>query len=121
VFNANTRAYLLGQVDGFGRPYWTPDPTADKPFGKLLGYDVVLNQSMPGPTAGAFAANSTPIMFGDLQKSYLLRTDGQPSILRLNERYADTLEVGFMLYSRIGGVSLNAGVNPIVKLAIAAN
>jgi HK97 family phage major capsid protein len=66
-------------------------------------------------------ANATPIMFGDLQKAYLLRTDGQPSILRLNERFADTLEVGFFLYSRIGGVSLNAGVNPIVKLQQAAN
>jgi HK97 family phage major capsid protein len=107
---------LLGMKDGFGRPYWTPDPSADKPFGKLLGYDVVINQSMP-----SMGASATPILFGDLQKSFLLRTDGQPSILRLNERYADTLEVGFFMYSRIGGVSLNAGVQPIVKLQQAAD
>ena len=61
------------------RPYWTPDPSADSPFGKLLGFDVVLNQSMPGPTSGAFSANQTPVMFGDLSKAYLLRTDGAPS------------------------------------------
>jgi hypothetical protein len=83
-----TRAYLLGLKDGFGRPYYTPDPSSDSPFSKLLGYDIVLNQSMPSPTAGAFSANQLPILFGDLERSYMLRTDGQPSILRLNERYA---------------------------------
>jgi len=116
VFNSNTRAYLLGQKDGFGRPYWTPDPTQDSPFGKLLGFDVVLNQAMPN-----MGASATPILFGDLQRAYLLRTDGAPSILRLNERYADTLEVGFFLYSRIGGLSLNAGVSPLVSLEQAAS
>jgi len=122
MFNSSTRAYLLGLKDGFGRPYFTPDPSLDNPFGKLLGYDVVLNQSMPGPTSNVFTANSTPILFGDLSKSYLLRTDGQPSVLRLNERYSDTLEVGFYMWSRIGGLYLGqSGVNPILSLRIAAS
>ncbi len=122
VMNSQTRAYLVGLKDGFGRPYYTPDPTSDQPFGKLLGYDVVLNQSMPGPTAGAFSANQTPILFGDLEKAYMLRTDGQPSILRLNERFADTLEVGFYMWSRIGGLYLGqTDVNPIMALKIAAS
>ena len=116
VFNTSTRAYLLGQKDGFGRPFWIPDPSADGPFSKLLGYDVVLNQAMPN----VGGANATPILFGDLQRAYLLRTDGEPSILRLNERYADTLEVGFFLYARIGGVSLNAGTSPLVSIKQAA-
>ncbi|HEY1502630.1 MAG TPA: phage major capsid protein [Acidobacteriaceae bacterium] len=122
VFNSATRAFLLGQKDGFGRPYWTPDPSLDSPFGKLLGFDVVINQAMPGPTSGAFSANSTPILFGDLQRAYVLRTDGAPSVLRLEERFADTLEVGFFMWSRIGGLYLGqSGVNPAVKLAIAAS
>jgi HK97 family phage major capsid protein len=122
MFNSSTRAYLLGLKDGFGRPYFTPDPSLDNPFGKLLGYDVVLNTSMPGPTSNVFTANSTPILFGDLSKSYLLRTDGQPSVLRLNERYSDTLEVGFYMWSRIGGLYLGqSGVNPILSLKIAAS
>jgi len=122
VMSSTTRAYLIGLKDGFGRPYFTPDPSADRPFDKLLGYDIVLNQSMPSPTAGAFSANQTPIMFGDLERAYMLRTDGQPSVLRLNERYADTLEVGFYMWSRIGGLYLGqSGVNPVVKLKIAAS
>jgi len=86
VMSSQTRAYLIGMKDGFGRPYFTPDPSADNPFSKLLGYDIVLDQSMPSPTAGAFTANQLPILFGDLERAYMLRTDGQPSILRLNER-----------------------------------
>ncbi|MGB6869845.1 MAG: phage major capsid protein [Acidobacteriaceae bacterium] len=123
VMSAATRAYLLGQVDGFGRPYWTPDPSADGPFNKLLGFDVVINQSMDSPTAGVFAANSLPILFGDLSRAYMLRTDGQPSILRLNERYADTLEVGFFLWSRVGGLSLaqSGAPTPMNSLKIAAS
>lgn len=116
VMNSATRGYLIGLKDGFGRPYFTPDPTADGPFSKLLGYDIVLNQSMPN-----MGANAQPILFGDLKKSFLLRTDGQPSLLRLNERYADTLEVGFFLYSRIGGITKNAGVSPLTSIKQAAS
>ncbi len=115
--NSSTRAYLLGLKDGFGRPYFTPDPSLDNPFGKLLGYDVVLNQSMP-----SMGASAKPILFGDLEQSYMLRTDGQTSILRLNERYADTLEVGFYLWSRIGGLYLGqTSVYPIVALQQASS
>jgi len=117
MFNTGTRTTLLGMKDGFGRPFWTPDPSASGPFDKLLGYDVVLNQAMPA----SGVASATPILFGDMKSAYMLRTDGAPSILRLNERYADTLEVGFYLYLRVGGCSLNAGVSPLVSLKLAAS
>lgn len=127
--SAATRGYLIGLKDGFGRPYFTPDPSADNPFEKLLGYDIILNQSLPSPTAGAFSANQTPILFGDFKRAYALRTDGQPSIVRLRERYMDTLEQGFFLYTRVGGIYLGqtesensvAAVNPVLKLQIAAS
>jgi HK97 family phage major capsid protein len=121
VMNSSTRNYLLGLKDGFGRPYFTPDPNSGTPFNKLLGHDIVLNQSMVGPSANVFGANAIPILFGDLKSSYMLRTDGAPSILRLNERYAELLEVGFFLYTRVGGVSLDAGTHPLAKLVIAAS
>lgn len=57
------------------------------------------------------------ISFGDLEQAFLLHTDGQPSILRLNERYADTLEVGVYLWSRIGGLYLGqSSIYPVVAL-----
>jgi HK97 family phage major capsid protein len=116
VMNSTTRSALVAEKDGFGRPFWTPDPSGDGPFSKILGYDVTLAQTMPN-----MGVNATPIMFGDLKSSWLHRTDGAPSILRLNERYADTLEAGFMMFSRVGGISLNAGVTPLVKLTQAAS
>jgi HK97 family phage major capsid protein len=123
VMSSTTRNYLVGLKDNFGRPYFTPDPSGQKPFTQILGYDIVLNQSMPSYNSVAPVANQTPILFGDLQRSYLLRTDGAPSIVRLNERYADTLEYGFFMWSRIGGTSLiptGATTTPLVSLKLAA-
>lgn len=116
--NSSTRAYLVGLKDGFGRPYFTPDPSMDSPFSKILGYNVVLNQALPNMGAGA-----TPLLFGDPSSAYLLRQEDQPFILRLNERYADALEVGFFLYTRIGGMSIVASgaPNPIVSLKQASS
>ena len=66
-------------------------------------------------------ANATPVLFGSLEDSYMFRTDGDPSILRLNERYADTLEVGFYLYVRIGGVVITPGSATLVSIKQAAS
>lgn len=116
--NSTTRAYLVGLKDGFGRPYFTPDPSADGPFDKLLGFKVILNQSLPN-----MGANALPILFGDPSSAYLSRTDGQPTIVRLNERYMDTLEVGFFLYTRIGGTSIvmSGAPNPLVSIQQASS
>ncbi len=68
-------------------------------------------------------ANATPILFGDLESAYMLRTDGQPSVLRLSERYLDTLEIGFMGYARISGTSIvmSSAPQPVVSLKLAAS
>jgi HK97 family phage major capsid protein len=115
VMNSSTRSYLISLRDGFGRPYFQNDPGNSAPFQNIMGFPICLNQAMPN-----MGASTTPILFGDLEKSYLLRTDGAPSILRLQERFADTLQVGFFLWTRIGGLSLAAGVQPIVSLKIAS-
>ena len=112
-FNSNTRAYLIGLRDGFGRPYFTPDPSMDSPFSKILGYPVVLNQALPN-----MGASAKPILFGSPSDAYLLRSEGQPFILRLNERYAELLEAGFLLYTRIGGTSIVATSAPNPQVSI---
>jgi HK97 family phage major capsid protein len=116
VMNSSTRSFLIGLKDGFGRPYFQNNPGDSAPFQSIMGFPIVLDQAMP-----SMGASKTPILFGDLEKSYLLRTDGAASILRLNERFADTLEVGFFLWTRIGGLSLAAGVQPLVSLKQAAS
>ena len=44
------------------------------------------------------------------------RTAGDVSILRLNERYADTGKVGFIGYHRNSSFSTDAGTHPILNL-----
>ena len=60
------------------------------------------------------------VLFGDFQQGYMLRTDGDFEIVRLNERFMDQLEVGFLGYARIGGISMDAGTHPIIKLTQSA-
>lgn len=112
-FNSTTRAALLGVTDTTGRPLY--QPALSSPNGALdylLGRPVVLNQFMPN-----IAAGNRAILFGDMAAGYLFRqVKGDLSILRLNERYADTGEVGFIGYARIGGVNTDAGTHPILSL-----
>jgi len=111
VFNSSTRAALMGVVDTLGRPLFQPSPNSGA-FDTLLGRPVVLNQYQP-----SIAATNKAVLFGDFASGYTFRqVQGDLSILRLNERYADTGEVGFIGYARIGGFSTDAGTHPIVAL-----
>lgn len=109
--NSKTRGVLLGVTDSLGRPLYIPAPTAQS-FDTLLGKRVVINQFAPNIGAGDVA-----VQFGDLKQGYLLR-EVKPglAIVRLNERYMDTLEVGFLGYCRAGGMVTDAGTHPIMNL-----
>jgi HK97 family phage major capsid protein len=115
LMNNMTRGFLLGVKDTLGRPLFIPNPTSGS-FDQLLGRPVVLDQALPNIAPSAVGT----ILFGDFQQGYLFRTDGDLEIIRLNERYMDTLEVGFVGFARVGGMSLDAGTHPIVKLTQSA-
>jgi HK97 family phage major capsid protein len=46
----------------------------------------------------------------------LLRDDGEMTMQRLDERYADQLMVGFLAYMRAGGNVTDPGTHPCVGL-----
>ena len=52
----------------------------------------------------------------DHRQTPLSRTVGDLSIVRMNERYLDTGEVGFIGFARVGGFATDAGTHPIVTL-----
>ena len=112
VMSSTTRALIMGLKDTLGRPIFIPNPSSGV-LDHLFGRPIVLNQQLPS----AFVAGNTGILYGDFNEGYLLRTDGDLSIRRLDERFADYLEVGFLAYARIGGASTDAGTHPILKLA----
>ncbi len=110
VMNSTTRGALLGELDGFGRPLFVPSVNTDT-LDTILGRPVVISQYHSNIAAGNVA-----LQFGSLTDAYVLRTAGDVSILRLNERYADSGEVGFIAFHRHGGFATNAGTDPLINL-----
>ena len=100
------RAALLMMVDAYGRPLLQNDADGT-PFSSLYGRPLVISTYQDPVAAG-----KTPLIFGDLT-SYTLRTvtDGL-QIVRLNERYAETNETGFIGRVRAGGYSTLQAASP---------
>jgi HK97 family phage major capsid protein len=111
VFNSTTRGEILGIVDTLGRPLFVPSVNTDS-LDSILGRPVVISQYHPNLAPTVVGA----VQFGSLTDGYVLRTAGDVSILRLNERYADTGEVGFIGYHRNSGFATDAGTHPILNL-----
>jgi HK97 family phage major capsid protein len=112
VFNSNTRGLLLGILDGFGRPLFVPSVNTDS-LDTILSRPVVISQSHADVAAGTVGA----VQLGSLSDAYQLRTAGDISVLRLNERYADTGQVAFLGYHRNSGFSTYAGgPAPLINL-----
>jgi HK97 family phage major capsid protein len=96
--------------DTSGRPIWLPGYESGVAVGvpdTLMGYGYQVNQDV-----AVMAANARSIMFGNFKK-YKLRIVRDVTALRLVERYADNLQVGFMLFMRADGRLLDAGTNPV--------
>lgn len=83
---------------GLGRPIWEPSVQLGQPD-SLLGYPIIANADMP-----AMAANAKSVLFGDYQAGYIVREVLGIQSLRLEERYADFLQVGFLAFLRTDGL-----------------
>ena len=82
--------------DGEDRPLWTPGIAVREPD-TLMGYRYTINQDVAAPAAGQKSA-----VFGD-GSAYIIRDVRAFTLLRLTERYADYLQVGFLGFSRHDG------------------
>ncbi|ADW69007.1 phage major capsid protein [Granulicella tundricola] len=114
MMSTATRAALMALTATTGQSIFNTDPT-NGPFSSIFGRPIYINDSMP-----TLAAGNKAILFGDFKKAYTLRLDGAPTIKRLDERYADTDEVGFIIRSRVGGITMNAGIAPVIALTVHA-
>lgn len=90
---------------------WQPSLQAGVPD-SLFGYPVEVNQDMPAMTTGL-----KPIAFGDFFEGYLVREVRGIQILRLEERYADYLQVGFLGFARYDGLVRNAAAYRVITMA----
>jgi HK97 family phage major capsid protein len=95
--------------DNQGRPIYLPayDGLGGPMGDQIMGYGVVVNQDV-----AQMAANAKSIAFGRLDK-YKIRMVKDITVMRLTERYADALQVAFLLFARADGRLLDAGTNPV--------
>lgn len=80
-----------------GQYIWRASVEAGMPD-RLLGYPVAYSENMPN-----MEANAKPIAFGDLSY-YTIYIRRGIVMQRLNEKYADTGEVGFKTHMRVDGL-----------------
>lgn len=97
---------LKQMKDGEGRYLWLPGATTNSPD-SILGYPFTVNNDMP-----QMATGNKSILFGDFSKFYIRDVRGL-TLLRLTERYADSLQVGFLAFSRHDAKLIDAGQNPV--------
>jgi HK97 family phage major capsid protein len=92
--------------DGEGRPLWVPGLALRQPD-SILGYGYVVNNDVAVP-----AASAKSLLFGDFSQ-YYIRDVQDILVLRLDERYAENLQVGFLAFARCDGKLVDAGTHPI--------
>ncbi|MCR6703147.1 MAG: phage major capsid protein [Cellulomonas sp.] len=81
--------------DTTGRPLWVPTVAGGVPS-TINGREYTIDNSFP-----TFADEAAPIVFGDIEAAYLVRVVNGAQVLRLTERYADYLQVGFLGFQRL--------------------
>ena len=85
----------LGQANDF--PIFIPSMTAGEPD-KLFGYNVYYNNDMDSNLGAA----EKVLLAADFDK-YVVRRAGGVNLIRLDERYMDEMEVGFLVSARRDG------------------
>lgn len=98
----SVRKGLRKLKDTQGRPLWETSLQVGTPD-SVLGYSFVINNDMP-----TLAASSKSLLFGNIQQAYVIRIVKGLTVLRLVERYADFLQVGFLGYERADGTMQDA-------------
>ena len=96
VVNDSTIKAIRKLKDGNGQYIWQP-ALKDGDFDTLLGRPVLTSAYMP-----EIGAKAKPVMFGDLSFYWVGDRQGV-TFKRLNERYADMGQVGFLTSKRLDG------------------
>lgn len=95
VMHDQTLKVIRKLKDNQGRPLWLPVPAPGFPS-TINGWPYVIDQGMPVP-----GASNKTILFGDINAGFIVRQVQDVQMVRLTERYADFLQVGFFGFSRL--------------------
>lgn len=95
LLNDTTLSVIRKIKDSQGRPLWLPVPVPGMPA-TINGVPYTIDQGMASP-----GANAKPILFGDFRAGYIIRQVLDIQMVRLAERYAENLQVGFFAFARL--------------------
>lgn len=101
MFNDSTLAAAKKLKDSQGRPLWVPGLAVREPD-TILDAPYTINQDM-----ASIATGNVTALFGDFSK-YIIRRAKDVTMIRMNERYADYLQVGFVAFNRQSGHVINS-------------
>lgn len=94
--------------DSQNRPIWTPTFAVGM-ASTINGWEYAIDNNLPDMTAA-----NKPIVFGDIGEAYVIRRVTGASVMRLTERYADFLQVGFLAFNRADGRVQNASAAKVL-------
>lgn len=105
VFSDSILAYLRKIKTGVAsdlRFLWQESMAGDVPD-RLFNHPFYIDPDMPATTTNAPTPATKSVIFGDLEQAYWIRDVGPMVVRRLDERYADVGEVGFIVSARLDG------------------
>jgi len=102
MFHDDILQALRKVKDGNNNYIWQPADVRSGSPSNILGYPYVINQDM----TSTITTGDKTMLFGAMEK-YLVRRVRDFEMLRLTERYADYLQVGFIGFSRLDGELLD--------------
>jgi HK97 family phage major capsid protein len=102
MFSDTILGALRKLKDGNGAYLWQPSLQIGAP-NTLNGHPYTINNYMPAP-----AASAKSILFGDFREGFVVRRVRDVQLLRLAERYADFLQVGFLAFNRADSKQQNS-------------
>jgi len=100
-------------LDSNGRPIFRPANDAPGTPATLMGYPYFINQDMDS----TLVDNNEIMAFGKLKK-YIIRRGGMPILMRLNERYAEKFQAGFVAFDRLDGNLVSGGSTAVQVLQL---
>lgn len=105
VMNDATEGKIRSLTDGFGHPLWQPNVQvggSTGAIGTIEGYPVAIDQNTAVVSTSASTAGG--VLFGDFKRAMNVRQVQQAGTMKLTERYADFLQVGYIGYVRMDSI-----------------
>jgi len=110
MFHNSTLAAILKLSNGTGddRPLWQPSMREGEPD-RINGVPYWINNDMGEIGKGLYS-----IIYGDFSK-YIYRIVGNPGVYRMDEKYIESLQYGYLAFMRVDGECLQENAFALLR------